>query len=66
VEYNIEGNNQINIHQEIGLTFAAALARFCDKTLILSWWVKSVIWKPQKLQKSSFDWTSCSQYSAHK
>ncbi len=28
VEYNIEGINQINIHQEIGLTFAAALRSF--------------------------------------
>lgn len=28
VEYNIEGINQINIHQDIGLTFAAALRSF--------------------------------------
>jgi type IV pilus assembly protein PilB len=28
VEYNIEGINQVNVHEEIGLTFAAALRAF--------------------------------------
>ncbi len=50
VEINLEGINQVNVNNKVGLTFAAALKSSYVKTLILSWWVRFVTLKLQKLQ----------------
>lgn len=50
VEINLEGINQVNVNPKVGLTFAAALKSFYDKTLTLLWWVRFVTWKQQKLR----------------
>jgi len=54
VEYNLPGIVQVNINQEIGFDFAAALRRSCGRIRILSWSEKSETkkrprsrWKPQ-------------------
>lgn len=43
IEYTLEGVNQTQLKEEIGLTFAALCARSCGRIRILSCWVKSVM-----------------------
>ena len=49
VEFNFRGINQVNVHQEIGMTFAAALRAFLRQDPISSWLVRFATWKPRKL-----------------
>ena len=50
VEFNLSGVNQVQIHEEIGLTFANALRSFLRQDPeISSWWVKSEILKQLRL-----------------
>lgn len=40
VEYTLEGVNQVQLKEEIGLTFGSALRTFCVRIRILSCWGK--------------------------
>ncbi len=48
VEFNLMGINQVQMKDEIGLNFAAALAPFSVRTRISSWWERPAITKQQR------------------
>jgi len=51
VEYNIDGINQVNVHEDIGLTFAMALRAFLRQDPTSSWSARSAIWRPRRSRR---------------
>ena len=49
VEFQLAGVNQVQMKEQIGLNFAAALRAFCGRTRTSFWSVKSATLKPLKL-----------------
>jgi type IV pilus assembly protein PilB len=48
IEYTLPGINQMQMHRQIGLTFATALAASCAWTPTSSWWARSATRRPRR------------------
>ena len=48
VEFQLQGVNQVQMKEQIGLNFAAALRSFLRRIRTSSWWAKSVTSRRRK------------------